>query len=93
MAKKDSVKLAYGKGNKMLKQQLLQRLTNLRYKYNEGKIISSFGYDEVSFKYEVAQLFNKVYDNETTFQDKFKEIIWVSYRKNFEPLGTKDHAL
>lgn len=70
----------------MIKQQLLQRLTNLWYKYNDGKIISSLGYNEVSFKYNTAQLFNKVYETSEKFYSDFFEIVWVSYRKNYKPL-------
>ena len=33
-----------------------------------------------------VQLMNKVYKDQDEFDNEFRQIIWVSYRKNFAPL-------
>jgi hypothetical protein len=68
----------------------MQKLTNLRYRFNDGDFFKNMAYPEVDFiesaNSKPAFLSNKEYKNKTDFDKQFKSIIWISYRRNFPPL-------
>lgn len=66
----------------------MQKLTNLRYRFNDGDLLKMVGYPEVDFSASVTPpfLFNRRISNQKEFNTAFKKIIWVSYRKDFPPL-------
>lgn len=66
----------------------MQTLTNLRFRFNDGEFIKHMAYPEVkiTFGTEEATLFNVNFHNQDKFNKAFKSIIWVSYRKGFNPL-------
>ena len=71
------------------KDNLMQHLTNLRFRFNDGDFLKHMAYPEVkveSHRTIKVQLLNKVYTEQVTFDRDFRQIIWVSYRKNFAPL-------
>jgi hypothetical protein len=65
----------------------MQKLTNLRYRFNDGDLFKYMAYPEVDFTSdEKAFLFNEQFTTQKDFDNAFKTIIWVSYRKNFPAL-------
>lgn len=76
-----------------LRENIMEKLTNLRYRFNDGDLIKYMAYPEVDFSNspssddnDTACLFNYKFNNQKDFNKAFKTIIWVSYRKNFLPL-------
>eukprot|EP00347_Sterkiella_histriomuscorum_P013464 403364614 len=80
-----------------LKDNIMQKLTNLRFRFNDGDLFKLVAYPEVDFTQNVSpnkeqtssnlpQLFEKIFTNREDFEKAFKDIIWVSYRNNFQPL-------
>ncbi|CDW77084.1 UNKNOWN [Stylonychia lemnae] len=74
-----------------LRENLMQKLTNLRYRFNDGDLIEYMAYPKVSFGDssafdKTAFLFNSKYNSKKSFNSSFKSIIWVSYRNNFPQL-------
>jgi hypothetical protein len=70
-------------------------LTNLRFRFHDGDLFGKYmAYPDVSLPSEfelnanerTAQLFDKVHSTIESFEEVFKDIIWISYRKNFPPL-------
>jgi len=69
----------------------MQHLTNIRYRFNDGDFIKNMAYPEVEFTEELRQvkpcyLFNQMFTKREAFDEAFKKIIWISYRRNFPPL-------
>jgi hypothetical protein len=67
----------------------MQHLTNLRYRFNDGDFFKNMAYPEVEFSMNAqmeAQLFNLRFWKREAFDQTFKDIIWVSYRRNFPPM-------
>ena len=74
----------------VFKEALMQKLTNLRYRVNDGDFFKNMAYPEVDFQESGHQnpafLFNIKFERKEQFDQAFKSIIWVSYRRNFLPL-------
>ena len=66
----------------------MQRLTNLRFRFNDGDLLKVIAYPEVDLRSQgqVAQLFSSKFNSQNAFDTAFQSIIWVSYRRGFEPL-------
>ena len=88
-----------GKQGQGLKDAVLQGLTNLKYKINDGYLSDFLAYPMVEFKDVAIKLFNVTYyhNHEVSFYRKFHSLLWFSYRKDFkalpgsqEPMVTSD---